>query len=140
MKDEVSAGFVLFRKEDGKILFLLLEYSNYFEFPRGNVEKNEDYLIAAKRELNEETGIERIIVYPFFRKEAQWFYVRNNERIRKKVIYFLGETSQKEVRLSFEHKGYRWCTFDEAINLLKFEGSKKVLRDAYEFLKKAGVA
>ncbi|MEM5832048.1 MAG: NUDIX domain-containing protein [Candidatus Aenigmatarchaeota archaeon] len=134
MKEERSAGFILFRIENNKPKFLILQYENYFDFPRGNIEKGETELLAAKRELAEETGIEKIKVYPFFKETITWFYRKNKETIKKTVSYFLAESEEKDVKISFEHKGYAWVTYEEAMNLLKFENSRKILEKAIKFI------
>ncbi|MEM5874354.1 MAG: NUDIX domain-containing protein [Candidatus Aenigmatarchaeota archaeon] len=134
MKEEKSAGFILFITENNKPKFLILQYENYFDFPRGNIEKGETELLAAKRELAEETGIEKIKVYPLFKETITWFYRKNKETIKKTVSYFLAESEEKDVKLSFEHKGYAWVTYEEAMKLLKFENSKKVLEKAIKFI------
>ena len=42
MIEETSAGIVLFRREESKILFLLLHYpSGHWDFVKGKIEKNE---------------------------------------------------------------------------------------------------
>ena len=58
MIEETSAGIVLFRKEESKILFLLLHYpSGHWDFVKGKMEQGESTHQTAVRETKEETGI-----------------------------------------------------------------------------------
>ena len=55
---EYSVGSVIYRRENGKILFLLLHYvSGHWDFVKGHKEKDETDLETLKRETFEETGI-----------------------------------------------------------------------------------
>ncbi|MCS7245968.1 MAG: NUDIX domain-containing protein [candidate division WOR-3 bacterium] len=55
--DEISTGFILFYIENSRIYYLLLKHTSYWGFPKGKIEKNENELEGAIRELYEETGI-----------------------------------------------------------------------------------
>ena len=58
MIEETSAGIVIFRRENSKILFLLLHYpSGHWDFVKGKMEKGESVQQTAIRETKEETGI-----------------------------------------------------------------------------------
>jgi len=58
MIEETSAGIVLFRKENSKNLFLLLNYpSGHWDFVKGKMEKGETTHETAIRETKEETEI-----------------------------------------------------------------------------------
>ena len=132
---EKSAGAVVFRKENG-IKFLLLKYkfkSEYWDFPRGNIEKGEKAEDTAKREIEEETGIKDLKFLKNFRQKVKWFYRRENKLISKEVIYFLAQTDEKEVRISEENVGYEWLSYEEALSKLK-PTSQKVLKEAMKFL------
>jgi len=136
MKYERSAGAVVFRRENGKILYLLLEYrhkSEYCGFPRGGIEPGESEKEAALREIREETGLEVEFVEGF-KEVMHWFYRRDGEIVSKKVVLFLAEAKSDKVILSEEHEGYEWLPFEEAIDKLKFENSRAVLRKAQDFL------
>jgi len=72
MPRENSAGVLIFRKENGKIFYLLLHYpainrkGGHWEFPKGHIEAGENEETAAKRETEEETGIKDLkIIYGF---------------------------------------------------------------------------
>jgi len=132
---EKSAGAVVFRKENG-IKFLLLRYkfkSEYWDFPRGNIEKGEKAEDTAKREIEEETGIKDLKFLKNFKQKVKWFYRRENKLISKEVIYFLAQTDEKEVRISEENVGYEWLSYEEALSKLK-PTSQKVLKEAMKFL------
>ena len=134
MEHEHSAGAIIFR-ENGEIRYLFLVYEKgYLDFPRGNVERGETELEAAKREVFEETGL-KVDFIPGFRAETSWFYRKDGKLVKKTVVYFLAKTDKKEIKVSWEHKGYEWLTFEEAMEKLKFENTKEILKKANNFLK-----
>jgi hypothetical protein len=42
----------------------------------------------------------------------------------------------KDVKLSFEHKGYGWMIYELAMKHLTYRNSKSILQDANSFLNK----
>jgi ADP-ribose pyrophosphatase len=136
MYDEVSAGAVVFYRGDA-VEYLLLHYaSGHWDFPKGNIEPGETPEQTALREIKEETGLDVKLV-PGFREEVEYVYSRGGRRVRKKVIFFLAEAPSKEVRLSWEHVGYAWLPFDQALARLTYESSRRVLAKAHRTLKAA---
>ena len=136
MYDEVSAGAVVFYRGDA-VEYLLLHYaSGHWDFPKGNIEPGETPEQTALREIKEETGLDVKLV-PGFREEVEYVYSRGGRRVRKKVIFFLAEAPSKEVRLSWEHVGYAWLLFDQALARLTYESSRRVLAKAHRTLKAA---
>jgi len=134
MEHEHSAGAIIFR-ENKEIEYLFLVYEKgYLDFPRGNVEKGESEVEAAKREVFEETGL-KVEFIPGFKAETSWFYKKDGKLVKKTVVYFLAKTDKKEIKISWEHKGYEWLTFEEAMKRLKFENTKEILKKANNFLK-----
>src|SRR3954463_14635534 len=97
---ERSAGVLVYRTPAaGKPPeFLLLDYGRYWDYPKGHVEKGEDDLSAAVRELAEETGIDDIELIEGFAHEINYFF-RDKRKglIRKTVVLFLGETNAQEI-------------------------------------------
>src|SRR3954463_8514951 len=106
---ERSAGVLVYRipKRGAEAEFLLLDYGKYWDYPKGHVEKGEDDLSAALRELEEETGIRDVEIADGFRHDMTYFF-RHKSRglIRKTVVFFLGRTTPgAKVKISDEHVG-----------------------------------
>ena len=98
MIEETSAGMVLFRKEDSKILFLLLHYpSGHWDFVKGKIEEGESTHETAIREAKEETGITDITFLENFEEWIKYDFQYQGELVHKKVVFFLAETKTKEV-------------------------------------------
>lgn len=64
MKEACSCGFILAEVKNGYPTGWLLCHptngGNRWDFPKGKAEPGEDHLVAAKRELHEETGLELV--------------------------------------------------------------------------------
>ncbi len=138
-RQERSAGFVLyFRPPDGGASrFLLLDYGKHWDFPKGHVEKGEDDITAARREVREETGISEIRLVPGFHREIIYFF-RNRRRdlVRKVVVFFLGEVQTTEVQISDEHVGFAFLPLAEAIDRLTYATARQLLELAEEQLRR----
>jgi bis(5'-nucleosidyl)-tetraphosphatase len=136
MYDETSAGAVLYRiNENVDIEYLILNYSfGHWDFPKGNIESGETEIETIKREVFEETGIDDINIITDFRQQISYKYRKKSRLVNKSVIYHLAETKSKQVVLSFEHNDYIWLGYNEALKKLSFENSRKVLKNANDFL------
>ncbi len=143
-----SCGAIVFRKTkktSHEIRYLLLykkasgHYHEAWDFPKGNVEKKdgkeEPEQETVKREVKEEAGITQIKFIPKFKQGISFFYKKDNQLVRKFVNFYLVETKQPEVKISYEHDAYKWCDYDKAQELLTFKNSKEMLRKANKFLK-----
>ena len=120
--------------------YLLLQYdAGHWDFVKGNVELNESEKDTVIRELQEETGIVEARFLDGFREKIEYFYRRQGTTIHKEVIFFLIETHTETVTLSFEHVGYAWLSYQDAMERLTFKNAKDVLRKAHELLKERGV-
>ena len=135
-RHERSAGFVLFRlDESNRRLYLLLDYGKHWDYPKGHLEKGEDELTAARRELKEETGITQIKIIEGFRHDIEYyFHSSRNGNIRKQVAFFIAKTDQTDVILSEEHLAAEFLPFDKAMERLTFDSAKQVLQKAEQFL------
>lgn len=136
MPQEISAGLVVFRRADGKPSFLLLRYGfGHWGFPKGNIESGETEKEAAIREAEEETGLTTFRFIDDFKENIKYFYKRKRETVHKEVVYFLAETEEKNVKLSYEHWEYKWLGLDDALKQLSFYNDKEVLKKAWKAIK-----
>jgi Predicted NTP pyrophosphohydrolase len=136
MQEERSAGAVLFSLKDKEPIYLILHYTaGHWDFPKGNIEEDEDELTTVRREVKEETSICDIKFVDGFRKVVEYMYRRAGRLVHKVVIYYLAYTDTLQVRLSYEHNDYRWGRFNEIMSILTYNNSKMVLEEADRFLK-----
>jgi 8-oxo-dGTP pyrophosphatase MutT (NUDIX family) len=137
MIEETSSGVVLFRREDGKILFLLLHYpSGHWDFVKGKMEEGESPHETAIRETNEETGITDIEFLDNFEEWIQYNFQFQGELVQKKVVFFLGETKTKDVKISHEHLNFTWMDYTTAMEKTTFDNAKTVLSKSFSLLSK----
>lgn len=140
MLREKSCGAVVFLK-DTEAKYLLLHYeAGHWDFVKGNVEPNESEKDTVTRELQEETGIADGRFIDGFREKVEYFYRRQGATIHKEVIFFLIETHTKKVELSYEHVGYTWLDYQNAMKRLTFKNAKDVLQKAHKLLKNRGIS
>ena len=134
---ERSAGAVIFSIEYPRdVNFLLLKYSaGHWDFPKGNIENGEDETQAACREIREETGIENVVFLKGFERKVTYNYRREQNLVRKEVIFFLAKADSQRVILSKEHIAYSWNKFDNALAKLNYKTAKDILINANNFLK-----
>lgn len=132
--EERSAGAVVFRDTPEGRLYLLLQNGGRWDFPKGGVEKGETELDTVMREVEEETGLRAIRILPGFRKVIEYYYKRNRKNIHKQVVYLLASTSTERVRISFEHQGFGWFSYEEAVLKASYDNSKVTLSEAERFV------
>jgi len=135
MPIEKSAGAVVFRREGDKIYYLLLHYeAGHWDFPKGHIEKGETIEETARREVEEETGLKDIKFIEGFKEWIKYFFKLKGKNIFKIVTFLLAETKQKEIKISWEHIGFKWLPYEEALKQLTFKNSKEILKKAHQYL------
>ena len=87
------------------------------DIPGGWVDEGEDFMAAAIRETEEETGIH---LSP---SDLQLVYTKTAYSDEKNTswLFFIGRTDQAEVSLSPEHDQAEWLTLDAAIKAIPYK-------------------
>lgn len=147
MPVEKSAGAVIFRKENNTIYYLLLHYPSsakasrdYWDFPKGHIEKGEKEIDTVRREVEEETGLKGIEFVEGFREWIRYFFRFQGKNILKFVTFYLAKTKARDVKVSEEHLGYEWLPYDDALVKLLFKNAKEILKKADDFLSKKSLS
>jgi len=136
---EKSCGAVVYLK-DSEVKYLLLHYeAGHWDFVKGNVEPNETEQETVIRELREETGITDAKFIEDFKEKIDYFYRRQGTTIHKEVIFYLMETHTETVKISYEHIGYIWLNYQQAMEKLTFKNAKDVLQKAHKLMKARGI-
>jgi 8-oxo-dGTP pyrophosphatase MutT (NUDIX family) len=134
MPSEKSCGAVIF-KLNGHRKYLLLHYEGgHWDFVKGHVEKNESEKETVLRETEEEVGIKELTFIEGYRKPISYYYKRAGKTVYKEVVFYLLETKTEAVRLSREHVGFDWLSYDNAYARLTYKNAKDTIEKAHLFL------
>jgi 8-oxo-dGTP pyrophosphatase MutT (NUDIX family) len=136
VRDETSAGGVVFRVDDGQPLFLLIRdsYQNW-GFPKGHLEEGELAEAAAVREVSEETGLSDLSLRGAI-ETIDWFFRFRGQLIHKVCHFFLMQTSESST-LPQRAEGItacRWTRYEDAHDLVSYANARSVLRRAQEMV------
>lgn len=134
MKHEKSCGAVVFTRVNGEIRYALIEqHGRVFGFPKGHVEGNETEKETALREIHEEVRLVPRFIEGF--RETEEYILPGEEEICKTVVYFLAEYAGQEIVIQPEElAGAPVVSYEEAMELLQFDGKKRILKAANDFL------
>lgn len=137
MQYEKSCGALVLRRDPqtGKqyILMIRHRYGGHRSFPKGHMERGETEQMTAIREVYEETAV-KLKSFSDFREIVEYSPMPG---VRKKVVYFLTETVQEEIRpREGEIAQVEWVPLENAEASLTHENDKTVFRAA---MKKLGL-
>ncbi len=140
MKFEFSAGGIVFRKEDSRLLILVSQHSQHhgWVFPKGFIGdtiEGESKESTAVREVKEETGIEAEIVEKL--TPVTYWYVMDGEKRKKTVYYYImkhlgGNIDQRD----HEMEAVEWLPVDKVMERLSYESDKKVYEEAFPLIER----
>ncbi|HHI78606.1 MAG TPA: NUDIX domain-containing protein [Planctomycetes bacterium] len=146
MTPVLAAGALLFRWEEGELLFLLLKNARHgsWGFPKGHAEAGESPETCARREIREETGMEITHFLPGF-KEVLHYHVPPATRedgdgdYDKEVHYFVAPAPSSRIQRSKEHRESAWLSIEAAKEKLQIADLRLLLDKAGSFLRSKGV-
>ena len=131
---EKACGAVVYTFLNGRIHYVIIQQQEGFHgFPKGHVEKNETEEETALREIYEEVGVRPTLIKGF--KVIDEYPLLRKQHVIKQVVYFLAEYSSQAIIIQEEELlGAMLLPYEEAIKILDYESSRKVLAQADHFL------
>ena len=136
VRDETSAGGVVFRVDDGHALFLLIRdsYQNW-GFPKGHLEEGELAEAAALREVSEETGLSDLSIRGAI-ETIDWFFRFRGQLIHKVCHFYLMQTEESSTAPQRAEgiTACRWSRYEDASTLVSYANARDVLRRAQEMI------
>lgn len=140
-KREISAGGIVYQKQDGQIFVLLIKASGKthdqerkWTFPKGLIDdqKPEE---AALREVKEEAGVEAKIIQKL--GSVKYTYMWQGESVFKIVTWYLMEyISGDPANHDFEVSEAGWYELFEAEKMLSYKTDKEIFKKAKKILEK----
>jgi dATP pyrophosphohydrolase len=141
MRLPIQVQAILFKKTNGEIQYLLLkrisDTGGFWQPITGGIQKGETKTQALKREIQEETGIKnptKIIKNVHYCEFRDYYKQENRQRLIKEHIFGVEIHANEKIAISREHTEYKWCSFEEALNLLKWKKNKEALKKLNKIL------
>ena len=134
MLHEKSCGAIVYRRFHGNVEILLIKHVNsgHWSFPKGHVEGDETELETARREIEEETGLD-VILDQTFRETVSYSPRRDTQKI---VVYFLALARNYDfVPQEEEIAEIRWVDIVRAARMLTYENDKTIVNKARAAIK-----
>lgn len=133
---EKSCGAVVFTIINNEIKYLLIRnLHGIYGFPKGHIEKDETEKETALREVKEEVGINITLIDNF--RITDEYRVPQKQNVTKQIVYFLGEYyNQDFIYQKEELSDALLVNYEKAISLFQYESSKRILKEANDFLKR----
>jgi 8-oxo-dGTP pyrophosphatase MutT (NUDIX family) len=150
MRLPIEIEAVLFKRTGGKIQYLILKTvpkrGEFWQPITGGLEEGETKVEALKREIKEETGMENIIkiiedVHYYEPVDLSLIEYLNKHgcscKHLKEYAFGVEVSSEEEVVLDGkEHSEFKWCSFQEALRLMKWKGNRDALKKLNEIVTK----
>lgn len=135
-RSETSCGAVVFTRQADDIRFVIIRsVTGCYGFPKGHIERGESERQTARREIQEETGLNVTLLDGFRTTESYVFKRGDGKEIDKHVVYFLAEfQGQTPVAQETEIASISLMRYDEAMAVFQFDSSRRILTEAYHFL------
>ncbi|WP_223067150.1 NUDIX hydrolase [Paenibacillus caui] len=120
---EISAGGVVFRREDKQLqIQLITDRYGKISFAKGKQEQGETVEETALREIWEETGVKGSIVKPIDIIAYKYQHAEHGE-VDKEVHYYLVESKEGDLKAQVEEiRGVAWYEPHEALEKQRTAG------------------
>ena len=131
LNTSIVAGVAL-SQIDGETKMLLLKRTkgNYWCHVAGHIEGSEKAWQAIIREFNEETQIEVKQLYNG--QILEQFFEANVNVMQIIPVFVVFCPAEQTVVLNYEHSEFRWCSLQEACDLVPFPNQREVYRQVWQ--------
>ena len=129
MRLPIQVEAIIFRRNRDMIEYLLLkrlpERNGFWQPVTGGMEEGETREEALCREVKEETGVKNIVAVI----EGLYYFEFSDPNLNQEYVYGVEVSPSEEIVLDREeHSEYKWCSFQEALQLLYWKENKEALR------------
>lgn len=129
LKKETSCGCII--TKNNKVLLVYEKRGNFWGFPKGHMEEGETEIETALREVKEEVGID-VKINP--EKRYAINYIIGNEIDKTTVLYLATPITEDVVMQEAEIENFKWCSYEEALETLKFDNLKELFKEVMKEL------
>ena len=128
-----SCGVVAYKRIDNINYYLIIkQINNDIGFPKGRMNKDENEVETAIRELKEETNIE-VKLNNEYRVQIEY----KIPNALKTVVYFLGEVINEDIIIQEQEvKEAYFLPYNDALNVISYNDTKDVLIEMEKYLNK----
>ena len=130
LRKEKSCGCIIIK--DNKVLLVYEKNRNFWGFPKGHVENDENEFETALREVKEEVGLD-VEINPD--KRYVLHYIIRDEIDKTTVLYLATPKNDEIIMQEAEIENAKWCDFDEALETLTFDNWKEMFKQVIKDLK-----
>jgi len=129
MRLPIEVEAIIFRRNNTRIEYLLLkrlpQKNGFWQPVTGGMEEGETREEALRREIMEETGVKNIVAVI----EGLYYFEFSDPDPYQEYVYGVEVSPSEEIMLDGrEHSEYRWCSFQDALQLLHWKENKAALR------------
>jgi len=136
MRLPIQVEAILFKRSNKKIEYLLLkrtsEREGFWQPITGGLEEGETRIEALRREVREETGIKYIIRII---EDVHYFEFLDPSPYKEYVYGVEVSPTETIILDKKEHSEFRWCSFQEALGLMKWKENKEALKKLNKILR-----
>ena len=133
---EKSCGAVVFTRKHGQIKYLIEQYEKgYYGFPKGHLSTHISEKDCVITEVKKETGLDIVLIDGFVTYDSYPLIYKGLPNVTKTIVYFLAEfKDQIPEALDPEISKMYLMSYEDAIKVLQFESSKRILTEAHKYL------
>jgi putative (di)nucleoside polyphosphate hydrolase len=127
----IGVGIILLNNENNIFVGKRIDNpGNFWQMPQGGVEKNENFLIAAKRELEEETGVKSVKLIKELDEWLEYELPKNllgkiwkgryrGQKQKWFIMKFLGNDKEINIKTKYpEFLEWKWIELEKITNVV----------------------